>query len=220
MVYSKPPFAGPAKVLNYLGRYTHRVAISNHRLLAADNGQVRFHWRNYRHHGKRKTMTLDAAEFVRRFLLHVLPPQFRRIRYFGFLAARHRRQRLALCRKLLGMPASDPDSDSPDYRERLEQLTGSSLSECPACRVGSMLRAGRFEPGDAPARHVITAAAPVQCNSNSGGRVIPSSKLGFALRHIPFNIRGPGLDRTCVRGFLDVAEPSRTSPKRSEQCCL
>ena len=104
VVYSKPPFAGPANVLDYLARYTHRVAISNHRLLALEDGQVRFHWRDYRHHDRRKTMTLDAHEFIRRFLLHALPPGFQRIRYFGFLAARCR-DRLALCRKLLAMPA-------------------------------------------------------------------------------------------------------------------
>ena len=77
-VYSKPPFAGPAKVLDYLGRYTHRVAISNHRLLAVDNGQVRFHWRDYRHHGKRKTMTLDAAEFIRNSESRIIPSRFRK----------------------------------------------------------------------------------------------------------------------------------------------
>jgi len=150
VVYSKPPFAGPAKVLDYLGRYTHRVAISNHRLLAVDNGQVRFHWRDYRHHGKRKTMTLDAAEFIRRFLLHVLPPQFRRVRYFGFLAARCRRERLALCRQLLGAPEAEPAVAAEDYRDRFEHLTGRSLRDCPACRSGQMFVAGRFEPGDAP----------------------------------------------------------------------
>lgn len=150
VVYSKPPFAGPAKVLDYLARYTHRVAISNHRLLALEDGQVRFHWRDYRHHDRRKTMTLDAHEFIRRFLLHVLPPGFQRIRYFGFLAARCR-DRLALCRKLLAMPAAEPDSGRADYRDRFERLTGRSLRDCPACGSGQMLLAERFQPGTAPA---------------------------------------------------------------------
>ena len=150
VVYSKPPFAGPAQVLAYLARYTHRVAISNHRLLSIDNGQVRFHWRDYRHHNKRKTMSLAAHEFIRRFLLHVLPRQFRKTRYYGFLASCHRGDKLALCRQLLGMPPPDPPDPPPDYRDRFEQLTGDSLRLCPACRAGHMLLAGRFEPGHDP----------------------------------------------------------------------
>ena len=95
-------------------------------------------------------MTLDGTEFIRRFLLRVLPPQFRRIRRFGFLAARCRRPRLGLCRQLLGMPEAEPDPSPPDYRDRLELLNGRSLRDCPACGTGQMLVAGRFEPGNAP----------------------------------------------------------------------
>jgi hypothetical protein len=85
VVYAKRPFAGPQQVLDYVGRYTHRVAISNNRLLDIENDQVRFQWKDYRHGDESKTMTLSADEFIRRFLLHVLPDGFQRIRYYGFL---------------------------------------------------------------------------------------------------------------------------------------
>src|SRR5665213_624613 len=100
-VYAKPPFGGPAHVLRYLGRYTHRIAISNHRLTSFDGQRVTFRWRDYAHGGKQRKMTLDATEFLRRFFLHVLPKGFVRIRHFGFLANRFRRSRIALCRQLL-----------------------------------------------------------------------------------------------------------------------
>ncbi len=104
VVYAKPAFGGPGKVLRYLGRYTHRIAISNHRLLAFDGQCVTFRWKDYAHGGKQRKMTLDGTEFLRRFFLHVLPKGFVRIRHFGFLANRFRSSRLALCRHLL--PAS------------------------------------------------------------------------------------------------------------------
>src|SRR5208337_2533638 len=94
VVYAKPPFAGPQQVVDYLGRYTHRVAISNHRLLDIEDGQVKFNWRDYRDHNQQKTMTLSAEEFIRRFLLHVLPSGFHRIRYYGFLGNRYRKEKL------------------------------------------------------------------------------------------------------------------------------
>ncbi len=87
MIYAKRPFAGPAQVLDYVGRYTHRVAISNNRMLSMDNGKVGFRWKDYRDDNRQKLMTLDANEFIRRFLIHVLPDGFHRIRYFGFLLA-------------------------------------------------------------------------------------------------------------------------------------
>src|SRR5204862_7132849 len=90
VVYAKPPFGGPEHVLQYLARYTHRVAISNHRLLSVDNNQVCFRWKDYAHHNKRRTLTLSHEEFLRRFLQHVLPKGFPRIRYFGWLANRRR----------------------------------------------------------------------------------------------------------------------------------
>jgi Putative transposase/Transposase zinc-binding domain len=103
VVYAKAPFGGPMQVLRYLGRYTHRVAISNHRLIAFDGEQVSFQWKDYAHSGAQKVMTLAATEFLRRFFLHVLPRAFVRIRHFGFLANRFRTQALALCRQLLAI---------------------------------------------------------------------------------------------------------------------
>src|ERR1051325_10358176 len=140
VVYAKRPFAGPEQVLDYVGRYTHRVAISNNRLLDIDHGKITFRYKDYRHDGQQKTMTLDANEFIRRFLLHVLPDGFQRIRYYGFLGNRYREEKLARCRQLLGMPANPPSTEeSRDYRERYEELTGCSLRECPFCHHGRMV---------------------------------------------------------------------------------
>jgi len=139
VVYAKRPFAGPEQVLDYVGRYTHRVAISNNRLLDMENGQVRFQWKDYRDGGQSKTMTLSADEFIRRFLLHVLPEGFQRIRYYGFLGNRYRKQKLAQCRCLLGMPAPSGPPAEKDYRDRYEELTGNSLHQCPQCQQGRML---------------------------------------------------------------------------------
>lgn len=144
VVYAKPPFAGPQQVLEYLGRYTHRVAISNNRLLGIENGQVLFRWKDYRNSNKRKTMSLSAEEFIRRFLLHVLPDRLHRIRYYGFLGNRHRQEKLAQCRALLGSTtATEPNTAAPehleDYRDRCEQLTGISLRKCPVCGQGRMV---------------------------------------------------------------------------------
>jgi len=107
VVYAKPPFGGPEQVLAYLGRYTHRVAIANSRLIGMADGKVSFRWRDYRHRGKTKVMTLDAHEFIRRFLLHTLPDGFHRIRHYGFLANGYRAARLDLCRRLLASPQQD-----------------------------------------------------------------------------------------------------------------
>ena len=108
VVFAKPPFAGPEQVLDYVGRYTHRVAISNNRLCDIEDGKVSFTWKDYRDHNRQKVMTVAAAEFIRRFLLHVLPEGFHRIRYYGFLGNRHRAQKLARCRELLGMAVPEP----------------------------------------------------------------------------------------------------------------
>jgi hypothetical protein len=133
VVYAKRPFGGPQQVLDYLGRYTHRVAIANSRLIDLADGQVRFRWKDYRHHDKPKMMTLDAGEFIRRFLLHVLPDGFRRIRHFGFLANGHRTAKLATIRGVLEAPAMNPLTTPVDYRERYALLTGRSLDICPCC---------------------------------------------------------------------------------------
>jgi hypothetical protein len=151
VVYAKPPFGDARHVLDYLGRYTHRVAISNNRLLDIAVGQVRFQWKDYRNKGRQKTMTLSAEEFIRRFLLHALPHGFQRIRYYGLLGNRFRQQKLARCRQLLGMT---PPVDAPapeDYRDRHEQLTGSSLRECPLCHRGRMVMVEALEPHRSPA---------------------------------------------------------------------
>jgi hypothetical protein len=129
VVYAKPAFGGPTQVLRYLGRYTHRVAISNHRLLAFEQERVTFRWKNYAHGGKQGQMTLVATEFLRRFFLHVLPKGFVRIRHFGFLANRLRVSSLELCQQLLG-------SSSPGRAEAGTcqiPSESSSLWHCPRC---------------------------------------------------------------------------------------
>jgi hypothetical protein len=124
-VHAQPPFGGPEHVLRYLGRYTHRMAISNHRLLAFDGHKVSFLWRDYAHGNKQRTMTLDAVEFLRRFFLHVLPKGFVRIRRYGLLANRFRKQLLPLAHQLLA--AQDPQQRSlPPPQDR-------DLWHCPRC---------------------------------------------------------------------------------------
>ena len=154
VVYAKAPFGGPKQVLEYLGRYTHRVAISNNRLLEFSEGAVTFAWKDYRHESKNKTMRLDAHEFIRRFLLHVLPSGFQRIRSYGFLANRYRQVKIELCRKLLGAPvpvvAQDLSDHEPDYRDRYQRLTGLSLRDCPHCSKGQMVRIESFTAGFLP----------------------------------------------------------------------
>ena len=152
VVYAKRPFAGPQQVLDYVGRYTHRVAISNNRLLGIEDGQVCFRWKDYRDGNQQKIMILAAEEFIRRFLLHVLPAGFQRLRYYGLLGNRYREEKLARCRQLLGMPpAQTPDSEPPqDYRDRYQQLTGCSLSECPVCHRGCMRVVETLPPAHGP----------------------------------------------------------------------
>ncbi len=142
VVYAKRPFAGPAAVLAYLGRYTHRVAIANSRLVALAGGRVSFRWRDYRHHNKNKVMTLAADEFIRRFLLHALPGGFHRIRHYGFLANRRRADKLALCRTLLVVAdVAEPIGNSEERR----QFADHAHDYCPCCGgrmepIGSLLR--------------------------------------------------------------------------------
>ena len=139
VVYAKPPFGGPERVLDYLGRYAHRVAISNHRLIELKDGQVTFAYKDYKHEQRQKVMTLSADEFLRRFLLHVLPDGFQRIRHYGLLGNRHRAENLARCRELLAMPAPILQPDR-DYRERCRQLGGQDPLRCPNCKTGQMVR--------------------------------------------------------------------------------
>jgi hypothetical protein len=154
VVYAKRPFAGPEQVLDYVGRYTHRVAISNNRLLDVEAGQVSFRYKDYRNQGQQKTMTLSAEEFIHRFLLHVLPHGFHRIRYYGFQGNRYRKDKLDQCRQLLGMPIPEVPTESfetRDYRDRGEELNGVSLRICPVCRRGHMVLIDTLEASSRPA---------------------------------------------------------------------
>jgi hypothetical protein len=132
VVYAKPPFGGPEHVLKYLARYTHRVAISNGRLLDLANGQVRFRWRDSKHNNRSKVMNLDAVEFIRRFLLHVLPSGFVKIRQFGLLANRNRRQALALCRNYLDAHAVEKTAILTDRQQQAIRRC------CPSCKRGTL----------------------------------------------------------------------------------
>lgn len=132
VVYAKAPLAGPQQILEYLGRYTHRVAISNSRLRSLEEGKVTFDWKDYRD-GQAKQMTLTADDFIRRFLSHSLPGGFQRIRYYGLLAHCHRAVRLELCRRLLTSPCHDLLPRAGDYRDFYRALTGINLRLCPRC---------------------------------------------------------------------------------------
>ena len=139
MVHPKPPFGGPEVALKYLARYTHRVAISDQRLLSSDDGTVRFSYKDYAHGSQQREMTLDALEFLRRFLLHVLPKGFVRIRYYGFLANCHRREQLARARELLAVPLVQPENETAG-------ADSAPQHRCPLCRQGRMLLVETFEP--------------------------------------------------------------------------
>ena len=154
VVYAKEPFAGPEAVLTYLSRYTHRVAISNRRLVSADQRGVTFRCKDYRLEGaaRYRTMTLPTHEFIRRFLMHVLPKGFHRIRHYGFLANGQRAAKLDLARKLLNVPA-EPDAPEPDAPKPEESEPDNRASDqpCPACG-GTMVVIETFGPGQAPRR--------------------------------------------------------------------
>jgi len=161
VVYAKRPFGGPVQVLKYLARYTHRVAISNQRLVSLSEGEVTFRWRDYADGNTVKEMTLDVREFTRRFLLHILPKGFVRIRHYGFLANRCRSERLECCRKLLASR-----SDQPVSLESENELEGQCNANresqlCPMCRVGRMMILKKFDPGgiDFPRSFVLADAA-------------------------------------------------------------
>jgi hypothetical protein len=153
VVYAKPPFGGAEQVLNYLARYTHRVAISNHRLVAFENDRVSFLWRDYAHGGKKKVMTVSSDEFLRRFLIHVLPKGLVRIRHFGLLANRRRSAMLTRCRALLGMTACVDPPETPNLR-------------CPACS-GIMLVVERLTPGQLYFHSSLNVSNPPRCSFDS-----------------------------------------------------
>ena len=145
MVYCKAPFAGPGQVLAYLGRYTHKIAIGNHRLVDFDGEHVRFRWRDYADGNTVKVMRLDADEFIRRFLLHVLPRGFTRLRHYGLLANRCRARKLALCRTLLDQPAPEP-REPETMQETMLRLTGIDITMCRQCGEGTLRQILVLEP--------------------------------------------------------------------------
>ncbi len=149
MVYAKPPFAGPEAVLAYLSRYTHRVAIANSRLIALDDKEVTFKWKDYRAKDgdPHKTMTLAAPEFIRRFLIHVLPQGFHRIRHYGLFANGGRAENLARTRELLRVPV--PEREVDDIRTADDMEPPALAQPCPNCG-GPMIVIETFEPGHPP----------------------------------------------------------------------
>jgi predicted Zn-ribbon and HTH transcriptional regulator len=138
IVYAKKPFGSPVHVLDYLGRYTHRVALSNDRILSARNGAVTFSYRDRKNQDRKKIMTLDAHEFIRRFLLHVIPKGFVRVRHFGFLANRSK-SRLSKCRQLLDLDPIVPKLAQRSVHAMMLQLTGIDISRCPLCQTGTLV---------------------------------------------------------------------------------
>jgi hypothetical protein len=151
VVYAKAPFGGPLQVLQYLGRYTHRVAISNQRILDFDNGQVTFQYKNYRstHSQKSRRMTIPAEEFIRRFLLHSLPPGFQRIRHYGLFASRKKKQNLALCRQLLHA-STDGLLPSTEQAQAVVSQLLQLFRNCAVCHIGLMIRTAILSPIRAP----------------------------------------------------------------------
>jgi hypothetical protein len=143
VVYAKPPFGGPAQALEYLGRYTHRVALSNDRILDVGPDSVTFQWKDYRNgagRAKSRRMSVAPGEFIRRFLMHVLPDRFQRIRHCGFLANRFRKEKLDLCRRLLRAPIAGLLPDAAQCAALLEKIVRPFVARCPACGIGEMMR--------------------------------------------------------------------------------
>ena len=137
VIYAKPPFGGPQQVIHYLGRYTHRVAIANERILGLKNERISFAYKDYKEGGKKKVLTLEVEEFIRRFLLHILPRGFHKIRYYGLLATRNRKTQLNEARKLLGQQPLQKPEKLPWY-QLLEKITGINPLQCPKCQTGRM----------------------------------------------------------------------------------
>ena len=148
VVYAKRPFGGPEQVLSYLGRYTHRVAIANHRLIKIEKDQVYFRWKDYRQQGQQKVMKLEAKEFIRRFLMHILPAGFCKIRYYGFLATRNRKQRLNHIREILNYQAHKLPMRT--WQEWFYELTGIMPGYCPQCKEEVLVTVGVFQPAREP----------------------------------------------------------------------
>jgi hypothetical protein len=138
VVYAKPPFAGPDSVLDYLSRYTHRIAISNERLLTVDHDTVRFRYKDYAHGNAVNVLELSATEFLRRFLLHVVPRGFMRVRHYGLLANCRRTERLARCRELLASVPPPPPPPAESLAEAVQRLMSIDITRCPQCGEAAM----------------------------------------------------------------------------------
>jgi hypothetical protein len=149
VVYCKPPLKHPEKVIDYLGRYTHRVALSNDRLVKREGDRVTFRWRDSADNNKIKWLTLEAFEFIRRFLLHVLPSQFVKIRYYGILSHRNRKRKLLRCKALLGTSNSEEPKEGPkeSWQDLLTRITGIDPRVCPYCGKGKMIQRETLLPG-------------------------------------------------------------------------
>jgi len=145
VVYAKKPFGSAANVLKYLGRYTHRIAISNHRIVDIDDGMVRFNWKDYADRSTKKVMSLQASEFIRRFLLHTLPKGFCKLRYFGLTANRNKKSNLALVRKWLNVPNPAYLHGDETWQELMVRLTGFNVVKCSKCKDGQMITVKIFE---------------------------------------------------------------------------
>ena len=148
IAYAKRPFTGPQQVLEYLGRYTHRVAISNNRIISIDNGRVTFTYRDRQKNNEIKEMTLDADKFIGRFLLHVLPKGFFKIRYFGFLAHTNKKEQIPLIRKLIDPDATSPEKIKESISEMMLRLTGIDITCCPVCMKGKMIKIRKLPKDD------------------------------------------------------------------------
>ena len=140
IVYAKRPFAGPEQVLEYLGRYTHRVAISNHRIKSIEGGKVTFSYKDRKDNDRAKLMTLEADEFIRRFLLHILPVGCMKIRHFGFLANTCKKRNLKYIHDQLGIPFEDSELQKQTVQEMMLELTGEDISLCPRCGKGHLVK--------------------------------------------------------------------------------
>jgi len=157
VTYCKPPFGNASKVVAYLGRYTHRVAISNNRILKLENGRVTFKWRDYRDN-KIKEMSVTAEEFIRRFLMHILPPKFSKIRHYGILASKDKATRIALCKKLTNTPVYAVGTPRKPL-DIIRELLGDKFDLCPRCGIGHLIEISSFKPS------ALARASPVQATA-------------------------------------------------------
>ncbi|HVI41732.1 MAG TPA: transposase, partial [Anaerovoracaceae bacterium] len=144
VIYCKPPFKNASCVVEYLGRYTHRAAISNNRILKLENDAVTFKWRDYRDSSRWKSMTLNAEEFIRRFLMHVLPHGFTKIRHYGFLSSRGKQKKLRICKRQTGTRPILKEKLSAE--QLIQKLIGRKPSQCPQCGYSGLLKTGLSPP--------------------------------------------------------------------------